>query len=304
MSGMDVLAIHPGALGDCILFGRLLDTIDARVRFVGPGEVGRLLVGLGAVEEAVDFNALPMHELFTDGPLSEPLCDRLGRCERLIACFPADNPAAQQRLIEACGAKRATFLPIRLPADESRHLLDSWFARLGESVAAADVAKTRWPVPATWQHKARELLAVRGVSEEFALLHPGAGGQEKRWPLEHYLEVARQLRASLDVVWIRGPAECQSGDESVLRGQVVVDSPSLEVLAGLQCLAKGYLGNDSGPSHLAAALGAKTIAIFCITSPKQFAPLGPDAKFLQVFQDQSFSRDRILKVFTYELGIT
>lgn len=304
MSGMDVLAIHPGALGDCILFGRLLDAIDGSVRFVGPAEVGRLLAGLGVVEQSVDFNSLPMHELFTDGPLSETLRDRLGRCERLIACFPADHPAAQQRLLEACGAKQAAFLPVRLPADESGHLLDGWFARLGENASAAEVAKSCLSVPACWQASARELLNSRGVSERFVLLHPGAGGREKRWPLEHYLDVAQPLRSVIDVVWLRGPMECEAGDAAILHGQTLIDNPPLPLLAGLQSLATGYLGNDSGPSHLAAAVGAKTVTLFRTTSPDVFAPLGPYAKFLQVFPDQTFSADRILKVFTYELGIT
>ncbi len=67
--GSTIIAIHPGALGDCILFGRLLWHLNAAVTLVAGGAKGRLLTGMGAVDRALDFDALPMHEVFSDTPL-------------------------------------------------------------------------------------------------------------------------------------------------------------------------------------------------------------------------------------------
>lgn len=283
MREVETLAVHPGALGDCILFGRLLAALPGRVRFVGPGEVGRLLVGLGAVDEAVDFNTLPMHTLFAADAPMDALSSRLGPCRRLISCFPAEtHDAGRRRLVAACGAREACFLPVRLPAGEGGHLVDGWLRRLGQAPGADAIARTTWPVPQAWQDEARQRLAAAGVTREVVLLHPGAGAREKCWPRLAYVDLARKLAARYDIVFVRGAVEQETQPRPDCGGGVVIESPPLHVLAGMQTIAKHYIGNDSGPSHLAAALGADTTVIFRATSGEQFRPLGP---FVTVLND-------------------
>ncbi|MCY2929505.1 MAG: hypothetical protein NTV86_08425 [Planctomycetota bacterium] len=132
LSTLTTLAIHPGALGDLILFSRLLSRYPA-VTLVASGEVGPLLVALGAVEACLDFQALPFHELFHDTPAPESsLAQRLPSATRLISCFPApDNSAACARLGAVCGADNSAFLPIRPPSSFTGHLLDFWADLLG-----------------------------------------------------------------------------------------------------------------------------------------------------------------------------
>ena len=64
----DILAIHSGALGDVVLFGQLLGRLGGRVTLLAGGEKSRLLAGMGVVNRALDFAALPMHEAFSDAP--------------------------------------------------------------------------------------------------------------------------------------------------------------------------------------------------------------------------------------------
>jgi len=103
-----VLAVHPGALGDVILFGRLLSMLPGPITLVTGREKGELLAGVGVVRKVLDFDALPMHEAFTDTPLSQcRLPKLLGRHRRLISCFawprcagratPCSFPSAPRR---------------------------------------------------------------------------------------------------------------------------------------------------------------------------------------------------------------
>ena len=99
-------------------------------------------------------------------------------------------------------------------------------------------------------------------------MHPGAGSAGKRWPVDGFATVAREVgRArSLCVVVHEGPADG--------RGRLAPSWPrwdqrpsgsgslTLEALAGVLAGAVLYVGNDSGVSHLAAAVGAPGVVLF------------------------------------------
>jgi ADP-heptose:LPS heptosyltransferase len=109
------------------------------------------------------------------------------------------------------------------------------------------------------------------------VLHPGAGSPAKAWP--GFPDLARRLGAAgMPVVVTTGPA-----DREVARwleaapGVDCHPAPdlSLRELAALAATARGWVGNDSGPTHLAAAAGTPTVALFGPTDPAVWAPLGP-----------------------------
>jgi len=268
------LAVHSGALGDVVLFGRLLAALDGAVTLVAGGEKGRLLAGLGVVQRAMDFDALPIYEVFADtAPGDCVLPDLLGQHERLVSCFAAGDRRAELRLAAMCGAGEAAFLPIR-PADASnRHLLDTWSEML-----SVRCMTDGWPVPPAWREEASVMLRERGVEGDgYAVVHPGAGAADKCWPVEKFLAIAEAIECA--AVFVLGPVEFDRWS-----GQTVSDltatvptvvCPALTVLAGLLAGARVYLGNDSGASHLAAAVGAPTVALFGPTRPEHFAPRGP-----------------------------
>jgi heptosyltransferase-3 len=98
---------------------------------------------------------------------------------------------------------------------------------------------------------------------DFAVIHPFSGSARKNWPLERYREVATRL--GMPVRWSAGPEEAL--DEAV----------RFENLYDLACwlaTALVYIGNDSGITHLAAAVGTPVVAIFGPTDPAVWAPRG------------------------------
>lgn len=127
--------------------------------------------------------------------------------------------------------------------------------------------------------RARERLdrhCGRGVRP--LAIHPGSGGRRKCWPAHRFAEVATRLDAP--VLLIEGPADadaCREFSDALTSSTPVVRAAgeSLSGLAALLMESRGYIGNDSGVSHLAAALRVPTIAVFGPTEPAIWAPLGP-----------------------------
>lgn len=289
----EILGVHPGALGDVILFAQLLSGLKARdggrVRLIAGGEKARLLAGLGALDEAIDFESLPMEEVFTDRPADEcRLPMRLGDAPRsarlLVSCFAGGDARAEQRLAELCSAERTAFLPIRPPENFARHLVELWARELG----LASAPSPHWPVPEGWRGQAKEALLSVGASEgePYLLIHPGAGAPAKCWPLDRFAALALAMTAIVPkAIFVIGPAEQERWGKEILDAISAefptIRSPSLSVLAGLAAEAKAYVGNDSGPSHLAAAVGTPSVVLFGPTNPVHFAPRGHEVRVLR-----------------------
>lgn len=109
-------------------------------------------------------------------------------------------------------------------------------------------------------------LPVARRGEGYFAIHPFSGSPKKNWPVSHFMNVASRLKLKgQEVVFICGPEEGLPG------ARRFEDLGSLmEWLAG----ARAYIGNDSGPTHIAAALGVPTLALFGPTNPKVWAPRG------------------------------
>ncbi|HEX2120750.1 MAG TPA: glycosyltransferase family 9 protein [Thermoanaerobaculia bacterium] len=96
---------------------------------------------------------------------------------------------------------------------------------------------------------------------------PGAGKPNKLWPAERWREVARRTGAA--IAW--GP-----GEEELARsiGDRVAPPTNLRQLAGLLRDARLVIGGDTGPLHLAAALGTKVVGLYGPTDPRRNGPYG------------------------------
>jgi hypothetical protein len=98
---------------------------------------------------------------------------------------------------------------------------------------------------------------------DFVAVHPFSGSPKKNWPLDSFAGLATRLPL---------PVEFAAGPEEKLYGARRFDD--LWDLARWLASARLYIGNDSGISHLAAAVGTPVIAIFRTTDPRVWAPRG------------------------------
>jgi heptosyltransferase-3 len=105
----------------------------------------------------------------------------------------------------------------------------------------------------------------------FAVIHPFSGSPRKCWPLNRYQELARLLEPHIPVRWCAGP-------EAPLPEAVRIGD--LYELACWLATARVYIGNDSGITHLAAAVGTPVVALFGPTDPRIWAPRGPRVRVI------------------------
>jgi ADP-heptose:LPS heptosyltransferase len=132
--------------------------------------------------------------------------------------------------------------------------------------AAADF---RWPRLAATPRVDAVCTAARGP---LLAVHPGAGSVAKRWAREGFDDVARRWReGGGDVVELVGPAERALAPLPEARR---ADDWPLADVAALLARVDAFLGNDSGITHLAAAMGARGIAVFGPTDARRWGPCG------------------------------
>jgi heptosyltransferase III len=95
-------------------------------------------------------------------------------------------------------------------------------------------------------------------------IHPFSGGRSKNWPLEKFVQLAESLTSP--IVWVCGP-------EHRLPFPSITPQDRWQ-LATLLAESRLFIGNDSGPGHLAAAVGTPVLSIFGPTNPLVWAPRG------------------------------
>lgn len=116
-----------------------------------------------------------------------------------------------------------------------------------------------------------------GVPSGYLLIHPGASWANKRYPPELWGEVARHLHARSDrpLVIVAGPGEEDLAGRAIAASDGLLrhlPTPDLAALAGALRGAALVLGSDSGPTHLAHALGRPVLCLFGPTDPAVLAP--------------------------------
>lgn len=274
------LVIHPGALGDVLLARPALAHLGARGLRLTLAVTSRL-VGLfaasGLVERAVDLETLGLHRLFAERP-SPGALDVLAGYAAIVSWFGAGEPGYVQNLA-AAGQPVVVARAAPAPGERrhvSRHLLRT-LASLGP--IPARLPEARLDVDEGERAAVHGWLAARGLAPgQAVVLQPGAGSAAKAWP--GFGALARRLRrAGLPLVALAGPADGEAVARLLADGGLgeadLARDWALPRVAALLALARLAVGNDSGPTHLAAAVGCPTVALFGPTDPAVWAPLGP-----------------------------
>jgi len=257
------LAVHPGALGDVLLavpaLRALRATSPAPLVLAAQARIGALLEALGVVDGHVAFDALGLDALFVDDGDSQP---RLPAVERVVAWFGALDPVFRRRLKEHVADVVVAPSVGEGSACVWQHLLDTVGAPSGDWCATLEVTE---PVRAL----GARALAATGFEgpPPFLFVHPGAGSAAKCWPAEAFARTIATVAACtrMNAFVHEGPADTAAAEalrRHIGRGVAWVVEPSLIALAGALARASVYLGNDSGVSHLAAALGIPSVILF------------------------------------------
>jgi lipopolysaccharide heptosyltransferase I len=149
---------------------------------------------------------------------------------------------------------------------------------LAEALGAPAPAEPRFPfrVDLAARHSVWERLAEKGTANYWVAL-PGGGWAGKLWPPERYgelcLEVERKF--GLRALLIGGPGEEKLAEAAIVSGKAAAPirfSTTLPELMAVLAEARFVVGGDTGPLHLAAALGVPVVGLYGPTDPEQTGP--------------------------------
>jgi heptosyltransferase-1 len=156
----------------------------------------------------------------------------------------------------------------------------------GTATGAAQI-QVEFPVDPDAEKKIAALVAD---GNDFAILNPGAGWGAKMWPVERYGQVAKELaKDGLRSLINYGPREEElaAAVETASEGAARKISCSISELIALTRRARLFIGGDTGPMHLAAALKIPVVAIFGPTNPARNGPLGTRSIVLRSAMSQT-----------------
>jgi ADP-heptose:LPS heptosyltransferase len=291
---MSLLAVQPGAIGDLILslpaLAALRQTLGAK-RMEIWAERSRLdLIMHPAYADRV-------RALATTGLSSYPLPERTLNAMREFDVVVSWHGAKLRELTQAVKAAHpCAYFPLQFPpSGEVIHLCDfrraqvrALFAQLGKPLPAGLLESDPqvFLKAEDFQFAERYLGEMVKRNSRIIVLHPGASGDKKRWAPESFAKVASALaaRAPTTLLVTRGPLDAEPVRKmtDALKGAAAlhVDVANLRSLAAVLARAALFIGNDTGITHIARAVGVPTIAIFVSSDPLVWAPRGPNVEVL------------------------
>ncbi len=266
------LILRPGAIGDCIVS---LPALEHLVTDYTEVWISSAVVPLIRFADEVKSLAASGIELFGVGdlPALENLITKLRSFDHIVSWYGSNRP-------EFKAAIRALSIPCdfhaALPPPDYRCYAGEFFA---DQVGAKPKLTPRIPIAPTSQRSA-------------VVIQPFSGSARKSWPLSSFEELARSL--TVPVEWCIGPEE------------QFPDASKIDNLATLAKWISGsclYIGNDSGITHLAAAVGVPVLALFGPTSPTVWAPRGENVTVLHRDPLARLSFETVLESANRLLGL-
>ena len=265
-----VLVVFPGALGDLVCLVPTLRELerrnDALPSLLCKGDLVPLIV-MTRLAMAEPIERRETSWLFSAQPPQEAAA--FFGAFSSIESFTGAGVAEVEHNLRRWAQGEARVHPFR--PSERIHVAEHFLRSIGGE-HPVDELEARLEIPA--ELRAAASRRWRGRRLPLLLMHPGSGGEAKRWSREGFRRVAeRWLLRGGSLIVLLGAAEESEVDAWGAEGfEVAVGLDVIEV-AALLGIADVYLGNDSGISHLAAAVGAFGVALFGPTDPRSWRPL-------------------------------
>jgi heptosyltransferase-3 len=243
------LLIRPGAIGDFIVS---LPTLEC----LKPDEIWTTSRNIPLVRFAERVRSIASTGLDLLGVTDPPqrLLDDLRTFDSILSWYGANRPEFRN-LIQDLDLP-FTFFEALPPADSPIHATDFYLSQVRPLTDCISDGIPR--------------IRCNVTREDFAVIHPFSGSLKKNWPLAKFRGLSRKLQRTMPVQWCAGP------DDPPLDGAIRIED--LYDLACWLAKARLYIGNDSGITHLAAAVGTPVLALFGPTNPEIWAPRGANVR--------------------------
>ena len=263
------LVFHQAALGDWVLVMPILRALAARgpVTAVTADQKAKLAAAMIGGVEACDIEQRQLTMLHVEGgfaALGERWRKRLGAATRIVSFVSRGGDWWAKNIRRAAARAELAFVQPRPGPTWRGHVCDWHRRQLGEQGIELD-----------------EPAVERSANPHRPIvIHPGSGGADKCWPIEHFETLIESLRDRGDAVKViygeveaeRWPGETLQRLDERYGARRVSDLIELyEVVRS----ARLVIGNDAGPAHVAGASGIPTLALFGPTDPRRWSPRGP-----------------------------
>jgi lipopolysaccharide heptosyltransferase I len=178
------------------------------------------------------------------------------------------------------------------------HVIDRNLELLRPLVHGTPLVRFDLPQHAAEDATAQRIIGSLGLAGNFAMINPGAGWPSKLWPAERFAGVARHLGSvrSLRSLVVWGNAVERIAAEQIVAasaGQAqLAPATSLSELAALTRLARIFVASDTGPLHLAVAVGTPSVGLFGPMPAERNGPYGPAHIAVQKVCLRGSSRER------------
>ena len=275
-----IVALRRGGLGDLLIAAPSLHLLRvafpvSRIILVSRPLYGILLKEAALVDEVQDADDFKWAALSGPPAVSPP---GLPEADLAVGWFQSGSAEGYLKGASILWPK----IPVRAFRGDPR--IDKPLSRQFYAATAGGLPGPQGPRPsfeecARLQIRLAERPAGPEPSRPYAVLHPGAGSPRKVWPADRFREIIRALAArGFSGVIVLGEAEQSVLEEwsaaALPLDWTVRNRPDLLALAGLLSEASFYLGNDSGVTHLSAALGVPGLALFLTEFVGAWRPLG------------------------------
>ncbi|MCF6155040.1 MAG: glycosyltransferase family 9 protein [Candidatus Brocadia sp.] len=286
-----ILIIRPGAIGDIIVTLPTLRAIrdhfpSAKIEVMGYPPLLEIIKRRFYADAVSRFDQSDIAHLFMkDTKIPTPLMKRFSGMD-LIISFVSDKDRIFSGNLEATGARCVIHYNPFPSGDERIHIVD----HLLKSLDTLGISS--YKIPKVFLHDedmrfSDDFIRDRIVVSKKILvaIHPGSGSRQKCWPVERFAALMDWLNSEMEaqIFIVSGPADGEIVEElktKVKNNFTLVDHFSLPKLAAVIRRCNLFLGNDSGITHLAAAMGVHTVAIFGPTDPNIWGPRGEQVKIL------------------------
>ncbi len=280
-----ILVLRGGSLGDFILTLPALQALRGRwpgahIELMAYPHIARLALAGGWIQHIESLDHAGVAQLFSHRPnVDSNLRERIVSAD-IVLSYLHDPDGVVCENIRECGARRLLY---QSPVNPAMHASDHLVKPL-ESLALYEAgrAPVLTPDPAA-AAAGDQWLRCNGCADRPLAIHPGSGSPRKNWPWPRFLDLARRAReGGWQPFFLLGEADAalvtpvrDSDAGPIAQGMDLVEA------AGLLSRARAYVGNDSGITHVAAALGRPVVAIFGPTDPAVWAPRGPQVRILR-----------------------
>lgn len=292
--------LQPGAIGDCILTLPLAafmkDVLGlGSVDILGHSEYVGILPGRTCIDGISSIDSKDLHRLFVETKAfdlkdGDPLISTFSGYAWIVTFLGEPDSNFEQNLIFTAHCSHSAeviTLSLKPPKGFSGHLTDFYIqhfiSQSGLSLQPRQVRHDDCLIKTTEVDIAqgKELLKEIGLvaGNKLVVIQPGSGGKSKCWHIDNFLAVAKELASEgIDVIFLLGPAELDRFSDATIKNissvaRCLTNLSLAQVLEILSC-ANGFIGNDSGITHLAAALGVRTLAVFGPTNSVVYRPIG------------------------------